>query len=154
MIIFVSLVFTAWSQNVYDHLRDYTQAFLTGYEEPGYIFPYKTCLPVRTQAAINDKIIGMFFFASNDQWAQVNVLKSQLGTILVNAAKSCDLSDFYNNYQQSYSIATWITRLWWNSILISRTCGQVPSLLVPNTTTAFNYLGSCSKFLFPKPSTS
>lgn len=153
MFILISLTLLVSGQNIYDHLRDYTEAFLTGYEDPGYIFPYKTCLPPRTQAAINDKIIGMFFFASNDQWAQVNVLKSQLFIVLENAAKSCDLLDFYTSSQQSFSILEWTTRLWWNSILISRTCGQVPSLIVPNTTSAFSYLGSCSKFLFPKLST-
>lgn len=150
ILIFSLLSFNVSGQSNYEYVRDYIEGFMKGYEDPTYIFPYSTCLSPRVQSAINDKIIGMFFFASNENWAQVNLIKSQLVIVVRNALRSCDLDDFYNSAVETYTLSTWIKRLWWNSVLIYRNCMKVPELFFSNRTGSFYYLGSCMKFIFPK----
>jgi hypothetical protein len=149
MLVFILLSLVSGQSN-YEYLRDYIEGFMKGYEDPTYTFPSSSCLSPRVQTSINDKIIGLFFFASNENWAQVNLIKSQLQTVIKNALKSCDLDDFYLSTQESYSFSTWLRRLWWNSVLIFRNCSKFQQLLLSNRTGAFYHLGTCMKFIFPK----
>ncbi len=150
MLIFVLINIVA-SQNVYDYIRNCTEAFMKGYENPDFVFPYSTCLQPATQTAITDKVIGLFIFISSEQWAQVDIVLGQLHTILLSAAKGCDLDKFFDQVaaNDSTSLFKWILRLWWNSVLLYRNCKEFPAYLSTDIYSAFHYLGECAKFVYP-----
>ena len=65
MIVLFSLFCVVYSESPYDYLRNFTEAFMTGYENPDYVFPYSNCLTPATQTTLTDKIIGILNFAKS-----------------------------------------------------------------------------------------
>ena len=151
MMLILLVLALARGQNFYDAFRNYTEAFMEGYENPGYVFPYSNCLPPATQTAITDKIIGVVVFISSNNWAQVRLVYHDLLTILESAASACDLNLFYKQLvaNESTSLFKWIFRLWWNSVLLIRNCSKFTETVFKNPSEGFYYLGECSRFVYP-----
>lgn len=152
MLVFLGLIFLGVaSQNIYDYARNYTEAFMTGYENPDYEFPYSACLTPATQTAITDKVIGIMLFISGENWAQVSIVEAQLVTILKTASEACDLDKFYTQVTANDSNSTfkWILRLWWNSILLYRNCKEFTDNIFTDLNAAFYSLGECARFIYP-----
>jgi hypothetical protein len=151
MLLLLGLCLAVSSETIYDYARNYTDAFMTGYENPDYVFPYENCLTKSTQTGITDKIIGMLIFVSRENWAQVELVKQQLYVYLNKAAEECDLDQFITNFKdnESTSVLIWIVRLWWNSVLLYRNCGEFSQYLASDPYEAFYYLGKCARFIYP-----
>ena len=151
MFLFLGLILAVSSQVPYDYLRNYTEAFMTGYMDPDYVFPYSSCLTESAQTSITDKIIGAFIFLSSNDMAQVRIVLSGLKSSLEAAAAQCDLNKFYSEVTANKDTSTfnWILRLWWNSVLLYRNCKEFPTDFFTNKYEAFHSLGECAKFIYP-----
>ena len=103
MIVLFSLFCVVYSESPYDYLRNFTEAFMTGYENPDYVFPYSNCLTPATQTTVTDKIIGILIFISAEDWAQVKIAEGQLMTAVDKAVAACDLNKFFDQVDANKS---------------------------------------------------
>jgi hypothetical protein len=149
--LFFCLLLSSSAYTFYDSMRNYTEAFMTGYENPSYVFPSSSCLPPATQTAITDKTIGVLIFLSGENWAQVRISLHTLAGVLESAATACDLNLFYNKVvsNKTTSFFEWVARLWWNSVLLYRNCPNFFKEVFADPVSGFHSLGECAKFLYP-----
>lgn len=137
MVLLLLLIGVSALNPVYENSRSFVSGLMSGYQGSDYVFPTKMCFNTTTQIAINDALIGIALFAplNNDVIVerQINILKNQI----TNTYNSCDLDLFFTSIAtnlEEVGLIRWVTRLWWNSILIYRYYLEVQD--------------SCSKYLY------